>query len=133
MVEYDELRLNLASAREAVKKLEAEKKDKKKKIPYRWLESEMVKELGKEKDIDRSFYDALVDEAVESISKYGDFEMFVSDDPVFNEPIEDLPWTMGCGKPSCIGCPEFTNDAFHMDCRLGHDISDLIYLNKKEI
>lgn len=48
---------------------------------YRWLESEMVKELGKEKDIDRSYYDRLVDDAVETISKYGDFEWFVSDDP----------------------------------------------------
>lgn len=48
---------------------------------YRWLESEMVKHLGKEKDIDRSYYDRLVDDAVETISQYGDFEWFVSDDP----------------------------------------------------
>jgi len=48
---------------------------------YRWLESEMVTELGKEADIDRSYYDSLVDEAVKSISEYGDFEWFVSDDP----------------------------------------------------
>ena len=48
---------------------------------YRWLESEMVRELGKEKDIDREYYNKLVDDAVETISKYGDFEWFVSDDP----------------------------------------------------
>ena len=48
---------------------------------YRWLESEMVKDLGKENDIDRHYYDALVDAAVESISKYGDFEWFISDNP----------------------------------------------------
>lgn len=48
---------------------------------YRWLESEMVKVLGKQDDIDRSYYDKLVDDAVEAISKYGDFEWFVSDDP----------------------------------------------------
>ena len=48
---------------------------------YRWLESEMVKELGKESDIDRSYYNKLVDDAVASISEYGDFEWFVSDDP----------------------------------------------------
>lgn len=47
---------------------------------YRWLESEMVKELGKEFDIDRGYYDNLVDQAVEEISKYGDFEWFASDD-----------------------------------------------------
>ena len=48
---------------------------------YRWLESAMVKELGKEEDIDTSYYRKLVDDAVESISDYGDFEWFVSDDP----------------------------------------------------
>ena len=47
---------------------------------YRWLESEMVTELGKEDDIDRSYYDKMVDEAIKSISEYGDFEWFVSDD-----------------------------------------------------
>lgn len=48
---------------------------------YRWLEAESVKFLEKEEDIDRSYYDALVNDAVESISGYGDFEWFVSDDP----------------------------------------------------
>lgn len=43
---------------------------------YRWLESEMVRTLGKEKDIDRSYYDKLVDDAIDTISKFGDFEMF---------------------------------------------------------
>lgn len=53
---------------------------------YRWLESEMVKELGKESCIDRSYYDELVNEAVEAISEHGDFEWFVSDDPYISEP-----------------------------------------------
>ena len=47
---------------------------------YRWLEAEMVKKFGKEDDIDRSYYIALVDAAVNDISKYGDFEWFVSED-----------------------------------------------------
>lgn len=51
---------------------------------YRWLEAEMVKELGREKDIDKSYYKKLVDDAVESISEYGDFEWFCSDDPVWD-------------------------------------------------
>lgn len=46
---------------------------------YRWLESEIVKDSGKEDDIDMSFYTNMVNEAVESISKYGDFEWFVAD------------------------------------------------------
>lgn len=48
---------------------------------YRWLESEMVHQLEKEDDIDRSYYDKLVNDAVETIVAYGDFEWFVSDDP----------------------------------------------------
>lgn len=57
---------------------------------YRWLESEMVKELGKEGDIDESYYIKLVDDAVAAISKYGDFEWFVSDDPYIPEPKPDF-------------------------------------------
>ena len=44
---------------------------------YRWLEAEMVKSLRKEDDIDRSYYVSQVDEAVKTISKYGDFEEFI--------------------------------------------------------
>ena len=58
---------------------------------YRWLESEMVKTLGKEKDIDRSYYDKMVDEAVASISEFGDFEWFISDDPI-EEPYVPKIW-----------------------------------------
>lgn len=47
---------------------------------YRWLESEVVKTLGKEADIDRSYYDKLVNDAVENISQYGDFTWFVAND-----------------------------------------------------
>ena len=57
---------------------------------YRWLESEMVKELGKEDDIDRSFYDKLINEAVDSISEYGDFEWFISDDPYIPKVTPDF-------------------------------------------
>lgn len=46
---------------------------------YRWMESEMVKELGKESEIDESYYKHLVDEAIREISLYGDFEWFVED------------------------------------------------------
>lgn len=57
---------------------------------YNWLEAEAVKMLGKEDDIDRSYYDKLVDDAIRDISQYGDFEWFVSDDPY----VADVPpWT----------------------------------------
>ena len=44
---------------------------------YHWLESDMVKELNKEEYIDRTIYNKLVDDAVSTIGKYGDFERFV--------------------------------------------------------
>ena len=59
---------------------------------YRWLESEMVKELEKEDDIDKTYYRKLVDDALETISKYGDAEMFTSDDPYIPaEPKSNMP------------------------------------------
>ena len=93
---------------------------------YRWLESEVVR--GSEDIIDRSYYDKLVDDAVEAISQYGDFEWFVSDDEVFDEKYMTPPWLMPCGRESCLNCPHFTNDQFDMDCKLGHDISDMARL-----
>lgn len=48
---------------------------------YRWMESEMVQTLDKEKFIDRSYYDHLVDDAVDCINQHGNYEWFVSDDP----------------------------------------------------
>lgn len=45
---------------------------------YFWLESEIVKTLQKEKDIDMGYFDRLVDEARDNISQYGDLEWFLS-------------------------------------------------------
>lgn len=60
---------------------------------YRWLESETVRATEKENDIDHSYYNKLVDDAVDAISQYGDFEWFSSDDlvtPPWNEA--EPPW-----------------------------------------
>lgn len=57
---------------------------------YRWLESELVQELGRENDIDNSYYENLANEAVESISEYGDYEWFVSEEPYTEEPKNPL-------------------------------------------
>jgi hypothetical protein len=55
---------------------------------YRWLEAELVRLLDKVDLIDRSYYDKLVDDAVATISKYGDFEWFISDDPYVKPPFD---------------------------------------------
>lgn len=53
---------------------------------YFWLEADMVKELGKEKDIDISYYEKMCNEAVEDISEYGDFTEFASGGEAGSEP-----------------------------------------------
>lgn len=80
---------------------------------FRWLEAESVKLLGKEADIDKTYYDDLVHAAIygsgngknrkPGISDFGDFERFVSDEPyidldpnsVDHPPDDDLPWYIG--------------------------------------
>lgn len=53
-------------------------------IGYRWMESEDVKRAGMTDAIDRSYYDKLVDEAVEDLSIYGDVEWFTADEEAFD-------------------------------------------------
>lgn len=47
---------------------------------YRWLESEEVFSEHLEGNIDMSYYDELVNSAIETISTYGDYEWFISND-----------------------------------------------------
>ena len=107
---------------------------------YRWLEAEMVKTLEKEKDIDRAYYIDMVDKAVETISKYGDFEAFISGDSVpsrivkisYDDVVDEPPWKMACGRDSCMGCPEFTLNSGIIGCKKGYDNSDLILIEDQD-
>ena len=53
---------------------------------YRFLESDMVNADGNRESVDMRYYNKLVDDAVDAINKYGDFERFVSGDPYITEP-----------------------------------------------
>lgn len=100
---------------------------------YRWLESEIVKQLNKESDIDMSYYDKLINEAVDSISKFGDFEQFVSDDDEHDNYLIP-PWYPPCGDMSgvdCDTCEHFHDDDYHYDCGLGYDVSKVILKNRR--
>ncbi len=46
---------------------------------YKWLPSEAVEELGKEDGIDRSYFEAAVEEALEKIAEFGDPNIFLGD------------------------------------------------------
>lgn len=85
---------------------------------YRWLESEMVRQLEKQNDICRDYYDELVKKAVETIAKYGEFEAFVNGLP----PKEyGFPPAL-CNRSSCAGCPHLVEQPFDMTCDYGYDI-----------
>ena len=45
---------------------------------YRWLEAEVVEQNKKFDDIDKSYYNRLVDEAIDTIAKYGDVHAFIN-------------------------------------------------------
>lgn len=93
---------------------------------YRWLESEMVRELGKQADIDEQYYISMVDEAIATISKYGDFEQFASDDPYVKE--DARTWIAPCGDAkieTCFDCPYFDNDPIHLECKRGYVIEEI--------
>lgn len=86
---------------------------------YRWMEAEVVKTLKKEGDIDIEYYKKLVDDAVDTISKFGDFEWFVSDEPY--EP-DIPPWKLQCGKETCVNCDKWVikEDGISNECKLGY-------------
>ena len=58
---------------------------------YRWMEAEMVNQLGLEDKINREYYNRLVDEAKDDISQFTDFERFVADEPFVMED-DTPPW-----------------------------------------
>ena len=87
---------------------------------YRWLDSEMVRGSNEEY-IDRSYYNALVDAAVETISQYGDFEWFVSDDDYILDT-QTKPPCGDCKYETCFDCPKFDQD----ECKVGYNLSKYI-------
>lgn len=93
---------------------------------YRFLEAETVRGTETEHFIDKSYFEKLVDEAIDSISKFGDFYWFVADN-------SDIPWSMPCGDMTvdhCYDCPHFQKN--HDLCDLGFDISEILLKSVKE-
>ena len=64
--------------------------------PYLWLESEAVKDKWEkiEEIVDKTYYERLVNEAVKTISNYGDFEQLIANDILEGNmnPPEKPPW-----------------------------------------
>lgn len=56
---------------------------------YRWLETEVVEACGLQEYIDITYYESLVSDAKTAIATYGDFDAFISDDPL--APYMNIP------------------------------------------
>ena len=56
---------------------------------YRWIESEIVKNMNWQEIIDHSYFDTLANDAMDHIKEFGDFEWFVSDDKEFPNDIKE--------------------------------------------
>jgi hypothetical protein len=48
---------------------------------FRWKEYNVIRDLGKQDEIDRAYYDILCEKAKEKINEFGPFDQFVSDMP----------------------------------------------------
>ena len=60
---------------------------------YRWLNAEIVKKLPEKKwrdMIDIRYYQKLVDEAIDTINQYGDFEQFINYSSVLEFPADEI-------------------------------------------
>ena len=83
---------------------------------YRWLESEAVQALGKESDVDIGYFRKLVDDAVDHIREFGDFDDFVNG---HGESGGDYVVPCGDGKyNSCFDCPNLDG----IVCKLGWNL-----------
>ena len=58
---------------------------------YKWLESSMVKNLGKEDDIDISYYEAMAHDAKSDIMALGNYDDFVNTEKPFAKEEDEVP------------------------------------------
>ena len=115
---------------------------------YRWLESEMVKELKKEDDVDVGYYEEQVTKAINAINEFGSFDRFIDlsrpyeppvdyteaeqkietemmksdDDPDDDPPWSTLPPVVPCGDGkynTCLECPSCKGDI----CKKGYSLN----------
>ncbi len=59
---------------------------------HRWMEAEIVRSLGKEADIDMSYFENLAEAAKKAIENFGGFDWFVSEKPYDKEDNDILPF-----------------------------------------
>lgn len=107
---------------------------------FRWLETEMVQELGKTDDVDTSYYARLANEAIASISEFCDFERFVDTGRQYifepgsvragMDDSGEVPWSVvPCGdgkRNSCLECPNHRQNGNDIFCASGYRLDDYV-------
>lgn len=102
---------------------------------YRWLEVEFVDTMNRHDDIDINYYNDLVDKAMQAIGKFGDAELFISDEPYEVLEFEDSPpWLLPCGVDDikyCDDCQYFMTDGETYYCEKCNPIEKMIIRRDK--
>lgn len=88
---------------------------------YRWKEAEAVRDMGIQKDVNMLYFRELADKAIEAISKYGDFEIFLNEtEPPVADASDEHPYPgEHCPDPlypNCVNCPDFDN--CRLECKI---------------
>lgn len=108
---------------------------------YRWLESENVVALKKQEDVDPSYYENMVSEAIKAINEFGSFDRFIDTTRPYENDIpkakdvsmsedDDVPWSdlppvVPCGDGkynTCLECPNCKDDI----CMRGYSLNAYI-------
>lgn len=105
---------------------------------YRWLESEWISTYHKEDDVDQSYFDEQVADAIKKIEVYGSYEDFLAgkctvSPPSKQQPISDglediegdLDSVVPCGDGkynTCLECPSCSGDV----CKKGYSLANYI-------
>ena len=121
---------------------------------FRWLESEIVESLGRQNDVDLSYYEGLVLEAELDINQYGSFDSFIDVSHPYDEsnwskyvtyytpaereamkeenatedsstPWDELPPVVPCGDPKYNTCLECPNCKDDI-CKNGYSLNAYI-------
>ena len=92
---------------------------------YRWREAEEVRACKLEETIDMSYFEEEAGEAMDHIAKFGNYDVFVSDDCP--------PWVMECNgseAESCFECKYYSEEQYRCTW---HDIANDISTYESEL
>ena len=110
---------------------------------YRWVESETLQKVDNWQEfIDIRYFRGLTDEAVKTIQRFTDFELFVRGEEGIILPEDRIPeyntdpWVLPCKTEQyayCSDCPDFVSDENGYSCKKGYTITNQILGESKEI